>query len=115
LIFLIILFPVCSGIELPNFYSNTQTVKLPIEEADEEKKRLEAETEGEKEELVKEKEKSENKVLISGFFFLVLSAGIDAYFQSQTYTFGLCGPLALTPAQVSTRFVTLYLYRTTTS
>ena len=92
--------------ELPNFYCSTQTVKLPIEEADEEKKRLEAETEGEKEELVKEKEKSENKVLISGFFFLVLSAGIDAYFQSQTYTFGLCGPLALTPAQVLTGFVT---------
>jgi hypothetical protein len=44
--------------------------------------------------------KSELKVIISGFCFFVLSAGSDAYFQSQTYTFGLCGPLALTPAQV---------------
>ena len=92
-----ILFPVCSGLQLPNYYSNLP-VKLPIEEQqNEEKKRLE--TEEEKEEFGKER-KSENGVLICGFLFFILSAGVDAYFQSQTYTFGLCGPLALTPAQV---------------
>ena len=32
-------------------------------------------------------------LLTLGVVFYFLTCGIDSYFQSQTYTFGLCGPL----------------------
>jgi hypothetical protein len=89
-------FSVCCGLELPNFY---ERVRLPAESDVDEKKKLEAEAEL-KPGPEAARPKSEIRVLVPGFFFFVLCGGVDAYFQSQTYTFGLCGPLSLTPAQV---------------
>ena len=39
-------------------------------------------------------------LLAHGVLFYFLTCGVDSYFQSQTYTFGLCGPLKMT-AKVS--------------
>ena len=36
-------------------------------------------------------------LVIFGIAFMFLSYGIDMYFQSQIYVFGLCGPLKLSP------------------
>ena len=44
-------------------------------------------------------------LLISGLFFSLFSCGIESIFQSQSFTFGLCGPHKLTPQQVSTNQV----------
>ena len=41
-----------------------------------------------------------NLILFFGLFFFILSCGIEAMFQSQTFTFGLCGPHHLSPSQV---------------
>ena len=88
---------VCCGIKLPNFYD--ASVRLQPETDSDEKQKLESETETKQ--FPAETEKSALAVIATGFFFFFLTAGSDAYFQSQTYTFGLCGPLALTPAQVT--------------
>lgn len=90
------------GIKLPNYY---EAVRLQNEaaatEAAAEKQKLDPENASKPVSTESERRRSEVKVMISGFSFFILAAGTDAYFQSQTYTFGLCGPLALTPAQVS--------------
>ena len=39
-------------------------------------------------------------LLISGLFFCLFSCGIESSFQSQIFTFGLCGPHQLSPQQV---------------
>ena len=36
-------------------------------------------------------------LILFGILFMFLSYGIDMYFQSQIYVFGLCGPLELSP------------------
>lgn len=45
-------------------------------------------------------------------FFKKFLLGVDGYFQSQTYTFGMCGPLELTPAEaghLNTTYFAAYL------
>ena len=63
-----------------------------------------------KEETVSKEEKSKevkypNLILLLALFFFSLSCGIESIFQSQSFTFGLCGPHKLTPQQVSTNQV----------
>ena len=41
-----------------------------------------------------------NIVLVLGFLFFVLSCGIESSFQSQSFTFALCGPHKMTAQQV---------------
>lgn len=50
--------------------------------------------------LKKKGVKYPNLILFLGLFFFILSCGIEASFQSQTFTFGLCGPHHLSPKQV---------------
>ena len=44
-----------------------------------------------------------NLILFLALFFFSLSCGIESIFQSQSFTFGLCGPHNLTPQQVATK------------
>ena len=59
-----------------------------------------------KEEELKEEKRKEvkypNLILLLALFFFSLSCGIESIFQSQSFTFGLCGPHKLTPQQVCT-------------
>lgn len=51
-------------------------------------------------------------LLVLGIWFYFLSCGIDSYFQSNTYTYGLCGPLSLsasTAGWLNTVYFGLYL------
>lgn len=50
-----------------------------------------------------------NLILFLGLFFFILSCGIEASFQSQTFTFGLCGPHHLSPKQAASLTLTLSL------
>ncbi len=54
-----------------------------------------------------------NMALIGlGFVFYVLFNGVDSYFKSQTYTYGLCGPLhmsANSAGWLNTLYYSLYL------
>ena len=96
-----LLFSVFFGIKLPNFY---ETIRLQneAEATKDEKKKLNPEVESNEAAAAAagSEKRSEVRVIVSGFCFFIVAAGTDAYFQSQTYTFGLCGPLALTPVQV---------------
>ena len=106
----------CSSVVIPNFYSQIQTKIKTTEELEliEEKKKLQ-ESELLQTEVTQPSETkihNQNAVLLGGFCFFILSAGVDAYFQSQTYTFGLCGPMELTPAQaghLNTTYFATYL------
>ena len=70
-------------------------VKMPVYEAEEEKT---------------VKDKKENKKSLStsrvtlmfmlGFVYFASSTGIEGFFSSQIFTFGLCGPHALPPKTV---------------
>lgn len=40
-------------------------------------------------------------LLILAFFYFAISCGIEAFFQSQTFTFGICGPLQLNISQAA--------------
>ena len=44
------------------------------------------------------------KMLITfflAFLYFSFSCGLEGFFQSQTFTFGICGPHAMTPGTVS--------------
>lgn len=42
-----------------------------------------------------------NLILVLAFFFFSISCGIEAFSQSQSFTFGLCGPHRLSPQKVA--------------
>jgi len=64
-----------------------------------------------KEEELKEEKRKEvkypNLILLLALFFFSLSCGIESIFQSQSFTFGLCGPHKLTPQQAASLTTTL--------
>ena len=39
-------------------------------------------------------------ILFLAFFYFAFSCGIEGFFQSQTFTFGICGPHRLNPKKV---------------
>ena len=45
------------------------------------------------------KVKYPNVILVLALFFFSLSCGIESIFQSQSFTFALCGPHSLSPKQ----------------
>ena len=47
------------------------------------------------------KVKYPNVILVLALFFFSLSCGIESIFQSQSFTFALCGPHNLSPKQAS--------------
>ena len=60
-----------------------------------------------KEETTEDQKTTKTILLIClGVIFYFLFCGIDSYFQSQTYTYGLCGPLGLSPGKLNTKMYT---------
>ena len=71
-----------SGLEMPSFYDREENVE----------------------------EKSASKLtniprwwiyMILVYIYYVLSCGLEGFFQSMTYTYGLCGPLRMTPSEAN--------------
>ena len=46
------------------------------------------------------KKKYSGAILFLAFFYFAFSCGIEGFFQSQTFTFGICGPHRLNPRKV---------------
>ena len=46
------------------------------------------------------KKKYSGAILFLAFFYFAFSCGIEGFFQSQTFTFGICGPHRLNPKKV---------------
>ena len=38
--------------------------------------------------------------LLLAFFYFTFSCGLEGFFQSQTFTFGICGPHKMVPGKV---------------
>ena len=45
--------------------------------------------------------KNSKLLLFLGFTYFALSCGLEGFFQSQTYTFGICGPHKISPEKVA--------------
>ena len=50
------------------------------------------------------KKKYSRAILFLAFFYFAFSCGIEGFFQSQTFTFGICGPHKLNPKKVNQNF-----------
>jgi len=48
-----------------------------------------------------------NLILVLSFFYFTFSCGLEAFFQSQSFTFALCGPHLFPPSQAAT-LTTIY-------
>ena len=58
--------------------------------------------EDEEESTIREKGKRFPKLIYSfAFLYFAFSCGMEGFFQSQTFTFGICGPHKLNPKEVS--------------
>ena len=58
--------------------------------------------EDEEESTIGKKEKRFPKLIyIFAFLYFAFSCGMEGFFQSQTFTFGICGPHKLNPKEVS--------------
>ena len=55
----------------------------------------------------KPKSSYEKLILVFAYLFFAFSCGIEGFFQSQTYTFGICGPLSLTTEKVGQQYLVL--------
>ena len=51
-----------------------------------------------------------NVILALSFFYFTFSCGLEAFFQSQSFTFALCGPHLFSPSQAAT-LTTIYFSR----
>ena len=50
---------------------------------------------------IKKKEKRfPNLIYMFAFLYFAFSCGMEGFFQSQTFTFGICGPHKLNPKEV---------------
>jgi len=73
----------CSGLQMPSYYGET--------EGEEEKQG----GSGVRELL------AWGPLLVLVYFYYVFSCGLEGFFQSNTYTYALCGPLAMAPAEAN--------------
>ena len=74
--------------ELPNYFNR---VIVPVNDVTEEIKIQDEQ----KDDISETQNRSKNTLICLGVTFFFLFCGIDSYFQSQTYTYGLCGPLGM--------------------
>ena len=72
--------------DLPNYFNR---VIVPVNDLTEEIKIQDDQKEQ------NQSSSSKNTLIGLGVLFFFLFCGIDSYFQSQTYTYGLCGPLGM--------------------
>jgi hypothetical protein len=47
-----------------------------------------------------ENTKNTKSTLLLAFFYFAFSCGLEGFFQSQTFTFGICGPHKMEPEMV---------------
>lgn len=74
------------GLELPSFHcpSPVSTTSTDLEK-----------TLPENQDTQQTQNRNTYLILFMSFLFYFLTCGLDTFFQSQTYTFGLCGPLGI--------------------
>jgi len=73
----------CSGLKMPSFYGDTAADK-------------ESGDEGGVKELL-----GWGPLLLLVYIYYVMSCGLEGFFQSNTYTYALCGPLKMPPADAN--------------
>ncbi len=88
------------GLNLPDFQSTLTKPVQTIKEA--------AEVESLDENIPKMSKARTNLILCSVCFFIFLICGLETVFQSKIYTYGLCGPLGLTPASAGWLYTIYY-------
>ena len=54
--------------------------------------------------------KNPNRILFLAFLYFAFMCGLEGFFQSQTYTFALCGPHHFSPQQAAL-LTTIYFSR----
>ena len=54
--------------------------------------------------------KNPNRILSLAFLYFAFTCGLEGFFQSQTYTFALCGPHHFSPQQAAL-LTTIYFSR----
>ena len=53
---------------------------------------------------VVEKKVNSRLIYVLSFLYFAFSCGMEGFFQSQTFTFGICGPHHLPPKKVKTNW-----------
>ena len=85
-----LLFPVCCGFTMPTYQTVSQ------EEVDgDSSSATSSSIQSNKHSSYKSK-----LIYILAFFYFTFSCGMESFFQSQTFTFGICGPHQLKPKEV---------------
>ena len=56
----------------------------------------------------KKKVKYPKIIIALSFIFFAFAGGLEGFFQSQTYTYGICGPHSMTSDQVSVCIYQVY-------
>jgi hypothetical protein len=76
---------IAGGVSMPRFYEavTTDDTKLEANEEEQEKKA-----------------KHPKLTFLLSFFYFSFSCGLEGFFQSQTFTFGICGPHQMAPGKV---------------
>ena len=84
-----VLFPVCCGFTMPTYQTVSQ------EEGDGDSSSATSSS------IQSNKHAYKSKLIyILAFFYFTFSCGMESFFQSQTFTFGICGPHQLKPKEV---------------
>ena len=84
-----LLFPVCCGFTMPTYQTVSQ------EEGDGDSSSATNSS------IQSNKHSYKSKLIyILAFFYFTFSCGMESFFQSQTFTFGICGPHQLKPKEV---------------
>ena len=82
-------FPVCCGFTMPTYQAVSQ------EDGDEDSSSATSSS------IQSNKHSYKSKLIyILAFFYFTFSCGMESFFQSQTFTFGICGPHQLEPKEV---------------
>jgi len=77
---------IAGGLPMPRFYETVSQDDTKVESGGEQHK----------------KTKHSKLTLILSFFYFAFSCGLEGFFQSQTFTFGICGPHKMAPGKAAT-------------
>merc|ERR1712123_399455 len=77
---------IAGGLPMPRFYETVSQDDTKVESGGEQQK----------------KTKHSKLTLILSFFYFAFSCGLEGFFQSQTFTFGICGPHKMAPGKAAT-------------